>query len=408
MAKKPGKQMLAKIEAARIKLIEEAEKWNRRQEKKLWQEMTSPCTLADTLIRLTRPDLDSIRQTLALTGLSALKKGELINELVKAIPPIAAEIFFRFDDIKYVEFKTVASRGGILYDIPEDFDIGYWRDKGLIFPCLVNGRRALQIPVEILQVFREVDGAALRKQVEENTQLAGLIGGLVFYYGYVSLPTLAELLKEYTGRHYELPELVEVLSVFHEEHDTIEFREFGICDFRVDDTDHLIREQRSRSDLPHYKFSKEQLLLAGSPYHIEWTPQLKEFAEVLQEGYDLELEDVEDIVEEIWIIINNDGMPSDVLEFFQDNFELPTIDFAKRIAAKLMDVFNHTRMWVLKGHMPAELCSVRDVEGLSTFTTVQDKFSPKVVSITTGKAVGRNDPCPCCSGKKFKKCCGKS
>jgi preprotein translocase subunit SecA len=26
---------------------------------------------------------------------------------------------------------------------------------------------------------------------------------------------------------------------------------------------------------------------------------------------------------------------------------------------------------------------------------------------TSGKKVGRNDPCPCGSGKKFKKCCGK-
>ncbi|WP_295026772.1 SEC-C metal-binding domain-containing protein, partial [Ruminococcus sp.] len=24
-----------------------------------------------------------------------------------------------------------------------------------------------------------------------------------------------------------------------------------------------------------------------------------------------------------------------------------------------------------------------------------------------GKKVGRNDPCPCGSGKKYKKCCGK-
>lgn len=24
------------------------------------------------------------------------------------------------------------------------------------------------------------------------------------------------------------------------------------------------------------------------------------------------------------------------------------------------------------------------------------------------RAVGRNDPCPCGSGKKFKKCCGKA
>lgn len=28
-------------------------------------------------------------------------------------------------------------------------------------------------------------------------------------------------------------------------------------------------------------------------------------------------------------------------------------------------------------------------------------------TIVTGKKVGRNDPCPCGSGKKYKKCCGR-
>ncbi|MCI7098671.1 MAG: SEC-C domain-containing protein [Lachnospiraceae bacterium] len=27
--------------------------------------------------------------------------------------------------------------------------------------------------------------------------------------------------------------------------------------------------------------------------------------------------------------------------------------------------------------------------------------------VKTDKKVGRNDPCPCGSGKKYKKCCGK-
>ncbi len=31
----------------------------------------------------------------------------------------------------------------------------------------------------------------------------------------------------------------------------------------------------------------------------------------------------------------------------------------------------------------------------------------KVSPATVKKKVGRNDPCPCGSGKKFKKCCGK-
>ena len=27
-------------------------------------------------------------------------------------------------------------------------------------------------------------------------------------------------------------------------------------------------------------------------------------------------------------------------------------------------------------------------------------------TVTKGKKIGRNDPCPCGSGKKYKKCCG--
>ena len=29
------------------------------------------------------------------------------------------------------------------------------------------------------------------------------------------------------------------------------------------------------------------------------------------------------------------------------------------------------------------------------------------VKDAAGQKIGRNDPCPCGSGKKFKKCCGK-
>jgi preprotein translocase subunit SecA len=33
---------------------------------------------------------------------------------------------------------------------------------------------------------------------------------------------------------------------------------------------------------------------------------------------------------------------------------------------------------------------------------------PKAKPIRVGEKVGRNDPCPCGSGKKYKKCCGRS
>jgi hypothetical protein len=33
-------------------------------------------------------------------------------------------------------------------------------------------------------------------------------------------------------------------------------------------------------------------------------------------------------------------------------------------------------------------------------------FPPETIPVRTGPKIGRNDPCPCGSGKKFKKCCG--
>lgn len=40
-------------------------------------------------------------------------------------------------------------------------------------------------------------------------------------------------------------------------------------------------------------------------------------------------------------------------------------------------------------------------------TEDEPKLPEPVQPIHADKAPGRNDPCPCGSGKKYKKCCGK-
>jgi preprotein translocase subunit SecA len=40
-------------------------------------------------------------------------------------------------------------------------------------------------------------------------------------------------------------------------------------------------------------------------------------------------------------------------------------------------------------------------------TASRTKQPPAMQSVQGGEKVGRNDPCPCGSGKKYKKCCGK-
>ena len=37
-----------------------------------------------------------------------------------------------------------------------------------------------------------------------------------------------------------------------------------------------------------------------------------------------------------------------------------------------------------------------------------EKEKPRRVPVRKGKKIGPNDPCPCGSGKKYKKCCGRN
>jgi preprotein translocase subunit SecA len=45
--------------------------------------------------------------------------------------------------------------------------------------------------------------------------------------------------------------------------------------------------------------------------------------------------------------------------------------------------------------------------GASDIVSEASEAVSKAKPIRTGPKVGRNDPCPCGSGKKFKQCCGK-
>lgn len=60
----------------------------------------------------------------------------------------------------------------------------------------------------------------------------------------------------------------------------------------------------------------------------------------------------------------------------------------KRFLDVYFDLMNHTRQQVNKGFTPAEL-------------------SGNVVEFAKEVKVGRNEPCPCGSGNKYKKCCGR-
>ena len=107
-----------------------------------------------------------------------------------------------------------------------------------------------------------------------------------------------------------------------------------------------------------------------------------------------------EVVGEITIVLQNGGQMKDVVKYL-DSLEVLTQEESSIELVALLTAFHNTlRLWTLKGHTPGEIMSGHLDDGAS-------KKRGKVVPFDARKKgkVGRNDPCPCGSGKKYKKCC---
>ena len=75
----------------------------------------------------------------------------------------------------------------------------------------------------------------------------------------------------------------------------------------------------------------------------------------------------------------------------------------------IIDLANNTRLRENNGHTPREIFEKYEKPNLKPLPEKSFDFKATgetdVISFKTGKKVGRNDPCPCGSGKKYKKCC---
>ena len=72
----------------------------------------------------------------------------------------------------------------------------------------------------------------------------------------------------------------------------------------------------------------------------------------------------------------------------------------------LMDAFNNTRTKENRGNKPWELSERGMIGGMPAM--VPEMSQPAPVTAKKVEKIYPNDPCPCGSGKKYKKCCGRN
>lgn len=403
-----------KTEAALWEVLENAKAFTQmmreRKEKQLWRKVELPCNLHAALYGLTKDDLDQIRRNYQFKGLSALKKAELAVELARSIPLTFNTIIDTFDQSRYDLIKTIVKHSGVIAAGGLSVSkIEALRGYGILFPGIYGDKRILFMPNELVRLFEQSDDSVLQQFVCRNNEWIQLAHGLLHYFGVMDERLMVEKIETITRQSVDRFDFMRVMAFACDFYGRARLTDYGFRDCRVFDAEKIEEERRMRPDLDDYPFTRKQLMKAAAPDYVERSPQMNQLIQFLLSYYKISHWEINELVLQIIELIQTDAKTSKVIQWLQTRMEFPSFDFVQELNEKITDVHNHTRQWALKGHTPNELFheEMRHLKPLP-----EQPFAPLRVdsSATTGPAtlkIGRNDPCPCGSGKKYKKCCGK-
>ena len=168
---------------------------------------------------------------------------------------------------------------------------------------------------------------------------------------------------------------------------------------------------------PYYVMPKDELLKYEDDFYIAMTPECLAMSDFIQQYITNDPTRIKDHLYRIFFtIICDDSSPQHALDFmgkFQNIIKLSDKQF--NVFSRLyIDLHNNTRNPQLNGFTPSEYFKKSNDKFESMYLDSSDILNDnsanygnlqKPIRI---KKIGPNEPCPCGSGKKYKKCCGIS
>ena len=321
-------------------------------------------------------------------------KNSSIEECLKQLTDNAKEEFkdtYNIDDVSSLDEIIVddfCNEGYLTIDNDDDMiellalDGKEYNGNATVTSFIINGYAYLYkdkdnfkviIPDEIKESINNIDeylgdGGMFQNGIEH------ILNIYIFYNGVIERKKLQELLKIYHDIDYTLDELDEQIK-------KVKFNVVGEYYSIFDSIDEIMK----KVIIPQKKaFKKYKKVDINSDFdYINFTSfnsELSSYIDNLSSKYAKELS---------MSLITTIHMNLFANDFVKSMFKEYNIKYTDKDYKNIIEIINNYKntlpIWVYNGYSKKEVNSM-----------------PKE------KKVGRNDPCPCGSGKKYKKCCGKN
>lgn len=339
----------------------------------------------------TKPTLTDIAKRLDIKGYSKLGKDGLVN-LVSAyitdnIDNILCELSYKELDL----LKKLAKEELVEYSFSIDNLnlIGGLSSLGVLFKLSIKDNYYLIVPSDIKEGINSLTSSKKYiSNLKERSEGIDLIDGLMTHYGLLLGGELYSIITNKESKVFKEENLDFYLNYIFRSYEAFTEGNALIHPFLFSPED-VYEELRVRQTI-QYNFSNEDFFVSlGKDFKATWGEEVLELKNILS-NTKLKKSDIDSLISQLIFYIKND-MDTQIIVELLTSYSLDLSDkaLADSIVNSFSKVFNNTPIWSLKGLTPLE-------------STARQK-----TTIIKDKEPGRNEPCPCGSGKKYKKCCGR-
>lgn len=351
--------------------------------------------ISDLIKGLNKDDLCNIADRLRISDINGLKKKELTNKILNEYEEAVKKTIDLFDEERYKFLKKYSDSSGVQVvsqDDEDDIDkIDYFFSIGILFASRNNDDETVILMPKVIQdLVKEKNNLEYRKLVKENSEIINLYRGMNRAYGIISLNDIEKLFNRYgfeEAKKCKIEEILREAEYYYDEYEEIE-------DYLVNNEIAMwwmLLAEIEGENLEYAAISKEELLSMAEEDWINKSKAGKTFAKEFLNLFDIDKETLSELTEALAIDIQDKDMEEILDEILESLGEADKNNQEARdaIVSIVGKFIRNIRLWKYRG------------------ATINEKVG-NAIKEEKKRTVGRNEPCICGSGKKYKNCCGKN
>lgn len=276
-----------------------------------------------------------------------------------------------------------------------------------------------------------VDNLLNSQELKTHHLIEQYMLGIINLYGLLPLAEMIKLLKEYLKDSEISGQISHTLdnSILLRQYTFKMVDQFNSTPYVrspfLSDIEKLDREMYEHPEAAYFrKFTAEEVFEAGSlPFVSVGNPCLEKLKNFMKSKQGLAENEIVPILHHLWYESQIKDNEISIIFPFIDTLSL-SINEVQEAIGVYSDYINHCPRWFLKGYSPVESSVLLEkyraatpprlvaganmkAAGMDIAPDLQARLGELYRETFSGQRVGRNDPCPCGSGKKYKKCCGR-